>query len=631
MKAKQKKARVASKKTAKKADLMIRFQSARRYWESSDFKRAADSFREIFKLDHRDPYFSRYWLASSLFQLGSFDELDKLLRQHDDPSGIWRFAQALAAFRLHGDTDETQRLLVEADHLEPGFEDYLLGGKVVDAGREVRFDSGDVERAFGCARLFLPAWRGVPGAATWARRVLKVPLAGTDAADLPRRFPRDELRALPLRRETWQVGLMRKPDESRDNPQGEKSPLWMLGVANVDGQEIRVITVIDRTLTETVVWNEMIQSFLSPNDGDPARPSTLVVCRRDFYDAWQPLLSEIGIRCRYENDPQPVGELLGAMCRELDKRALPPVENVKVREFPQSECCLADRLLPLAGMGCERTRSAVPAVVDARAEQVAFGCSGDFPCAGDPTPEMLLEFLVRTMARPAGGSAQRPRAVEVSDSNCYDYLRPRLEAAGVACRLVDEMSEFNDFCLRLARSFDGSEKCAIADGKGVTRAQMESFFEAAEYYFQSAPWSGVPGEVPIEICCDDPRMGTRYAIVLGRTGVQLGLCIYDDWATTRRGTQRAFLARRESFAGGLLRRSADHGGGRSAIDRTPGLADRDAGSVAGGNADRTAPYAAFTHRGGIGVSGCLPARHPRFHRGEIALANPASGNGHPFG
>ena len=83
-----------------------------------------------------------------------------LLQQQDDHSGIWRFAQALEAFRLHGDTEDAQRILVEADHLEPGFEHYLLRDKVVDARREVRFDAGDAERSFGCARLFLPAWRG---------------------------------------------------------------------------------------------------------------------------------------------------------------------------------------------------------------------------------------------------------------------------------------------------------------------------------------------------------------------------------------------------------------------------------------------------------------------------------------
>ncbi len=62
---------------------------------------------------------------------------------------------------------------------------------------------------------------------------------------------------------------------------------------------------------------------------------------------------------------------------------------------------------------------------------------------------------------------------------------------------------------------------------------MESFYEAAEYYFRKAPWRHVPGEAPIEIRCDDPSMGTRFAIVLGRTGIQLGLCLYDDMEITQ--------------------------------------------------------------------------------------------------
>ena len=62
---------------------------------------------------------------------------------------------------------------------------------------------------------------------------------------------------------------------------------------------------------------------------------------------------------------------------------------------------------------------------------------------------------------------------------------------------------------------------------------MESFYEAAAYYFRKAPWNRVPGEVPIAIRCNDPAMGHRFAIVLGRTGVQLGLCIYDDWEITQ--------------------------------------------------------------------------------------------------
>jgi hypothetical protein len=113
-------------------------------------------------------------------------------------------------------------------------------------------------------------------------------------------------------------------------------------------------------------------------------------------------------------------------------------------------------------------------------------------------------------------------------------LRPRLEAAGVAVRLVDQLSELNDFCLELAKSIDGSEKCSLADGEGVTHAHMQAFYEAAAYYFGAAPWRNLRGEIPIEIRCSDPAMGTRFAIVMGRTGVQLGLAIYDDWEITRK-------------------------------------------------------------------------------------------------
>ncbi|HVC92498.1 MAG TPA: tetratricopeptide repeat protein [Pirellulales bacterium] len=509
--------------------LVARFQTACKFWESGDYQRAADAFSEVLDLEPGDPCFARYWLASCLFQLGPSDELQKLLRVRDDHSGVWRFAQALLAFRRYGDTEEVQRLLVEANRLEPGFEHYLLRDKVVDARREVRFDADHAERAFGCARLFLPAWRAVPGAAAWARRTLKVPPTGAEEDDPPRRFPRNELRGLPLRRETWQVGLVPCPGE----PRGEDAPMWLFGVVNIGGQEIRAMTVIDRPLTETFVWNQLVEAFLSPLDGAAARPSRLVVCRREFRDAWAPLLSEIGTRCRYENGPQPVGRLLEAMGHEIERQELPPADDLDIREFPQSDAVWqADFVRSPAWVMNEQDglyRPWTVLVLD-KLRSIALTTSHT---PGDPTPEVMLEFLVRTMARPGGEPAERPRLVELSDSDCYDHLRPRLDAAGIGCRLVDELSEFNDFCLGLARSFDRSDMCALADGQGVTRAQMESFYEAAAYYFRQAPWSRLPGELPIEIRCDGPPMGTRVAIALGRTGVQLGLCVYDDWEITR--------------------------------------------------------------------------------------------------
>jgi len=517
------------KKQVKQTDLDRRFRTARELWRTGDYEGAAGAFRDVLERDPDDTRFARYYLATCLLQMDLPDELEELLQRYDDQSGVWRFAQALHSFSREGDSDESRRLLVEADHLQPGFEEYLLRDKGVDAARVERFDAGDDEQAFACARLVLPAWRGVSGAVSWGRRVLKVPAGNADAEPTNRRFPQDELQALPLRPGTWQVGLV----QCHDEPDDDQSTVWLLGVANPDGREIRRITVIDQSLTELIVWNQLTPAFLDPEDGEPARPATLVVCRREFHDAWKPLLAKVGIRCQYERDPQPVGQLLEAMRHVTQQPVLPPTDEIDVCEFPQSKSVWqADFIRSPAWIMNEQEGAYRPwtVLVLEKSRSMTLKISHT---PGDPAPEVLLEFLVQTMAAPGDQPAQRPRLVEVSDSDCYDFLRPRLESAGVACRLVDDLAEFNDFCLRLARDIDGSEKCALADGRGVTRAHMESFYEAAASFFRKTPWRHVRDEAPIEVRCDDPDMGKRYAIVLGRTGVQLGLCVYDDWKITQ--------------------------------------------------------------------------------------------------
>ena len=124
-------------------------------------------------------------------------------------------------------------------------------------------------------------------------------------------------------------------------------------------------------------------------------------------------------------------------------------------------------------------------------------------------------------------NSERPRRIEVSDSDGYDFLRPRLAAAEVDCVLLDELPELHSFCLRTASSFGGPEKCALADGQDVDRDGMESFYYASSRYSRQAPWKHVPGEIPIEIKV--AGCGTHYAIVLGRTGMTLGLAVHESW------------------------------------------------------------------------------------------------------
>jgi len=485
---------------------------------------AVEGFYETLQWDAADHQFARYWLAASLFELERHDELRQVLTRYEETSAVWRYAQALLAFRQGGDTDEARRLLDEAFRLDAGFVDYLLGESQVYAERPIRFGRDRDETTHSLAALFLPAWRSTAGAASWVRRALRVPL-GEQPAGLP--FPRGEIRELPRRKVAWQLGLrLLDPDE----PASGADQGWILGIVNLDDRKMMLMTVIEGDPTPEAVWPEVLTALLQPMEGKPHRPARLEVPRAEFCSAWQPMLEEVSVRCVFQRDPQPITDMLGGMALLVKQHRLPSLrEDLDPRQFPQTdEVWQADffhtpMMVSDDEVGVERPWSAV--VVDKRSY---FVLSNEVIC-GEPTPEHLWEYLLRTMAHPGPRDPMRPATVELSDSDCYDFLKPKLGELGVGCVLADELPQLEEFCRTFASSRGGPEICALADGPGVTMEQMESFYYAAARYFELAPWKRVLGEIPIEIRCRGLRQGTMYAIVLGRTGVTLGLALYRGW------------------------------------------------------------------------------------------------------
>ena len=159
--------------------------------------------------------------------------------------------------------------------------------------------------------------------------------------------------------------------------------------------------------------------------------------------------------------------------------------------------------------------------VDSRRAHVASTCGNIFSA---PWPD------------PGPHDPMRPSRIELSDSDGYDFLKPKLGELDIGCVLTDELPKLQQFCRSLAAGYGGPEKCALADGAGVTREQMESFYYAAARYFEQAPWKHVTGEIPIEIRCRGLDVGILYAIVLGDGERRWG------WPCTAAGTTSAALS-----------------------------------------------------------------------------------------
>ncbi len=63
---------------------------------------------------------------------------------------------------------------------------------------------------------------------------------------------------------------------------------------------------------------------------------------------------------------------------------------------------------------------------------------------------------------------------------------------------------------------------------GVTPELVAGFYQAAAHFYRRAPWRSLGYETAIRVECDRFESGPWYAVVMGQSGLTLGLALYDD-------------------------------------------------------------------------------------------------------
>ena len=62
----------------------------------------------------------------------------------------------------------------------------------------------------------------------------------------------------------------------------------------------------------------------------------------------------------------------------------------------------------------------------------------------------------------------------------------------------------------------------------MTPAQLGGFFEAAALFYHARPWRNIPGDRVIRVNCDRFGSGPWYAVVMGQSGIEQGVALYED-------------------------------------------------------------------------------------------------------
>jgi hypothetical protein len=256
-----------------------------------------------------------------------------------------------------------------------------------------------------------------------------------------------------------------------------------------------------------------------------------------YRTTWQSKLKQVGIECVLQDEldhidhvleetapPSGVVDQLSRVAAPLDEETAPDVT-----ESPQhiGEVWQADArpLQAWLEVGGKPARPWTTLVANVSEDLILATDMSENP----PPHEGVWKTILKAILRPAAGDPHRPGVVQVATDEHRQAIGRQLEAAGIECVVSERLKLIDQMVEELTEHVAGPRRLkATLDSPGVTPAMLGGFFDAAATFYRQAPWRRVPGDAPIKVECEKLQSGTWYAVVMGQSGMTLGLAMYED-------------------------------------------------------------------------------------------------------
>jgi hypothetical protein len=477
--------------------------------------------------DDEDPTVAQCILLDLLVSRSRFDEARLLCETfHSDVSATWAYSRVLVAFADAGDTPDTRGHFANAIRMNPFIPGMLLS---MEPREPEPFDEepGSEGEAMAYAHLSRRSWLDVPGAISWLREMTNMPLLSeTPTKKAPRSGEIHLLASFPQDvDETWEVDLFR-----------DRANAWAFYV--VSGTDGRVLTV-DVSETRPGVnrlWGLLADAMRRPSSGDPRRPGTVAMRLGVLPKAWNKRFAQLGIAQQWCDSLSMIEATMDhvdlhmdaadeARHAETDPDSDARAHSAELAALPHDTDEVWEAAVGLApswvtGEG-KPYRPWFAVVASQTRNQAILPDVRTEP----PGPATLMR-LVQAAIRETG---HRPGCIEVSDADTAAALANGLEPTGIEIRVSKcGMPTINRLVAYLAESMAGPVSIRpLTCVPGMSEDIQRAMYAAAASYYRARPWRTAPGDSVIDIR-DGDEGRLVHVVVMGQSGVQQGLAIYED-------------------------------------------------------------------------------------------------------
>ncbi|MBL8796927.1 MAG: hypothetical protein JNM56_23700 [Planctomycetia bacterium] len=145
-----------------------------------------------------------------------------------------------------------------------------------------------------------------------------------------------------------------------------------------------------------------------------------------------------------------------------------------------------------------------------------------------PTANHVWDVLVKAMREPMVGEPHRPTELQVRADERWESLKPHLDEIGVNLVVTEELDQIDAVFTGMLEHIGVKPEPGLLDMPGMTPEKVGSFYEAAAEFYQQSPWRKVGYESAIKVACDKFQSGPWYGVLMGQSGLTMGLALYDD-------------------------------------------------------------------------------------------------------
>ncbi|HEY7153561.1 MAG TPA: hypothetical protein VH575_06350 [Gemmataceae bacterium] len=145
-----------------------------------------------------------------------------------------------------------------------------------------------------------------------------------------------------------------------------------------------------------------------------------------------------------------------------------------------------------------------------------------------PSPEQLWDTLAQAMQKPFMGDKQRPSELQVRAGAGWDELHSPLEELGIRSATEKELQPIDEIVKHLVQQMGDEQPPGLVEVPGVTLEQVGRCYQAAAEFYRQAPWRRLGYENAIRIECGQIEGGPWFAVLMGQSGLAMGVALYQD-------------------------------------------------------------------------------------------------------